>query len=193
MPPEEADTVRRLFTLYGEDGRSIGAIARQLTAEHMPTRRGAPQWERSVVWGRLRHPAYTGQAAYRTTQAVPRKRATKQANDHGYYPKHVNASWRQRPREAWLLIDVPRLISPGLFERAGRQLEANKKRAPRHNTRYPYLLSGLLRCQIGGYALYGTPAAHAKYKRCSYRCAGQDGSRWPQGRVYTGHPMRVEV
>jgi site-specific DNA recombinase len=191
--PAEADTVRRIFKLYVEDGLSMAAIARQLTAERIPTRRGAPQWERSVVWGILRNPAYMGQAAYRKTQAVPRKRATKQANDHGYYPKHVNSSSRQRPREEWLLIDVPRLISPGLFARAGRQLEANKKRSPRNNKRYPYLLSGLLRCQICGYALYGKPASNSKYKRCYYRCAGQDGCRWPQGRVCSGHPIRVEA
>jgi site-specific DNA recombinase len=132
--PEEADTVRRIFKLYVEDGLSIAAIARQLTADHIATRCGAPQWERSVVWGMLRNPAYTGQAGYGKTRAVPRKRATKQANDHGYYPKHVNSSSRQRPREEWHLIDVPRLISPGLFERAGRQLETNKKRSPRQQT-----------------------------------------------------------
>jgi hypothetical protein len=43
--------VRRIFTLYVEEGRSIGAMAKYLTAQQIPTRRGAPQWERSVVWG----------------------------------------------------------------------------------------------------------------------------------------------
>jgi site-specific DNA recombinase len=87
--PHEAEIVRRVFTLYVDDGLSIGAIARTLTADHIPTRRGAPQWERSVVWGMLRNPAYTGQAAYRKTQAVSRQRPTKLANDHGFYPKHA--------------------------------------------------------------------------------------------------------
>ena len=68
--PQEADIVRRVFTLYINEGLSIGAIARALSADHIPTRRGAPQWERSVVWGMLRNPAYTGQAAYRKTQAL---------------------------------------------------------------------------------------------------------------------------
>ena len=49
--PQEADIVRHIFTLYGEAGRRIGAIATHLTAQPMPTRRGAPQWERSVGWG----------------------------------------------------------------------------------------------------------------------------------------------
>lgn len=191
--PQEADIVRRVFKRYVDDGLSIGAIARELTADRIATRRGAAQWERSVVWGMLRNPAYTGQAAYRKTQAVSRQRPTKQANDHGFYPKHVHSSSRQRPREEWLMIAVPRLISERLFERAARQLEANKKHAPRNNKRYEYLLSGLLRCQSCGYSIYGKPASNSKYKRCYYRCMGQDGHRWPQGRVCAGHPIRVEV
>jgi len=191
--PQEADVVRRVFNLYVDEGLSIGAIARVLTADHIPTRRGAPQWERSVVWGMLRNPAYTGQAAYRKTQAVSRQRPTKQANDHGFYPKHVHSSSRQRPQDEWFFISVPRLISSPLFERASRRLEVNKKHAPRNNKRYEYLLSGLLRCQSCGYSIYGKPASNSKYKRCYYRCMGQDGHRWAQGRVCAGHPIRVEA
>ena len=191
--PQEAEIVRRVFKLYVDEGLGIGAIARELTADHIPTRRGAPQWERSVVWGMLRNPAYTGEAAYRKTQAVPRNHATKQAHDHEFYPKQVNSSRRQRPRDEWLLISVPQIISPQLFERAGRQLAFNKKHAPRNNKRHQYLLSGLLRCQRCGYAIYGKPASGSKYKRCYYRCRGQDGHLLPQGRVCGGHPIRVEV
>jgi site-specific DNA recombinase len=55
------------------------------------------------------------------------------------------------------------------------------------------LLSGLIRCQQCGYALYGKPASNSKYKRLYYRCAGQDGHRWKDGRVCTAHPIRVEA
>jgi site-specific DNA recombinase len=72
MHPQEADIVRRLFQLYVEEGLSMEAITRHLTAQQIPTRHGAPQWHRSVVWGMLRNPAYQGQAAYRKTQAVAR-------------------------------------------------------------------------------------------------------------------------
>jgi site-specific DNA recombinase len=41
----------------------------------------------------------------------------------------------------------------------------------------PYVCHGLLPCD------------RARY----YRCMGQDGYRWPQGRVCAGHPIRVEV
>jgi site-specific DNA recombinase len=191
--PQEADIVRRIFQLYVEEGLSMEAIARYLTAQQLPTRHGAPQWHRSVVWGMLRNPAYMGQAAYRKTQAVARHRPTKAAHDHRYYPKVVHSSARQRPKTDWLFIPVPRIISPHLFARARRQLEANKRQAARHNTRYEYLLSGRLRCQSCGYALYGKPVSAPNNPRRYYRCLGQDGHRWAQGRVCAGHPIRVEV
>ena len=58
---------------------------------------------------------------------------------------------------------------------------------------YEYLLSGRLRCQSCGYALYGKPVSAPNNPRRYYRCLGQDGHRWAQGRVCAGHPIRVEV
>ena len=191
--PQEADIVRRIFQLYVEEGLSMEAIARDLTAQQIPTRHEAPQWHRSVVWGMLRHPAYQGQAAYRKTQAVARNRPTKAAHDQRYYPKGVHASTRQRPQTAWLFLSVPPISSPRLFARAGRQLEAHKRQASRNNKRYEDVLRGRLRCQRCGYALYGKPVAAPTNPRRDYRCRGQDGHRWAQGRVCAGHPMRVEV
>jgi site-specific DNA recombinase len=189
----EAAVVQRVFHLLVDEVQSIGAIARLLTAEQIPTRRDVGRWERSVIWAMLRNPAYTGQAAYRKTEVVERKRPTKQARDHTFYPKHVHSSTRDRPREDWIRIPVPALISEAVFERAHERLEANKRFSPRNNKRYEYLLSGLIRCQQCGYALYGKPASNSKYKRLYYRCAGQDGHRWKDGRVCTAHPIRVEA
>ena len=189
----EAAVVQRVFQLLVNEQQSIGAIARRLTTEQIPTRRDVGRWERSVVWAMLRNPAYTGQAAYRKTEVVERKRPTKQARDHTFYPKHVHSSTRDRPREDWIRIPVPALISEAVFERAHERLEANQRFSPRNNKRYEYLLSGLVRCQQCGYALYGKPASNSKYKRLYYRCAGQDGHRWKEGRVCTAHPVRVEA
>jgi site-specific DNA recombinase len=191
--PQEADMVRRIFTLYVEEGLSMTAMANRLTAEQIPTRRGASQWHRSVIWGRLRNPAYTGQAAYRKTQAVTRNRPTKKAYDGSYYPKQVHSSARQRPQEDWIFIRVPPIISPHLFERARRQLEINKRQSSRNNKRYEYLLRGRLRCQTCGYTLYGKSVSGVTPPRAYYRCLGQDRHRWAQGRVCAGHPIRVEV
>lgn len=141
----------------------------------------------------VRKPAYTGQAAYRKTASVERTRPTKQARAHSFYPKQVHSSSRDRPQEDWIRIPVPALISEAVFQQAHDRLEENKRFSPRNNKRYEYLLSGLLRCQQCGYALYGKPASNSKYKRLYYRCAGQDGYRWKDKRVCGAPPVRVEA
>ncbi|MEJ7710818.1 MAG: recombinase zinc beta ribbon domain-containing protein [Pyrinomonadaceae bacterium] len=80
-----------------------------------------------------------------------------------------------------------------IYNKTRARLEENKRFSPRNNTKFEYLLSGLLRCQECGYALYGKSASNSKYKRCYYRCAGQDGHRWTNGRVCSSHPVRVEA
>ena len=189
----EAEVVKKVFHLLVDQGMSIGAIARELTRAQIPTRNDVGRWERSVVWAMLRNPAYTGHAAYRKTKVVERVRPTKQAYDHSFYPKHVHSSTRDRPREEWIEIPVPALISEDVYNKTRARLEENKRFSPRNNTKFEYLLSGLLRCQECGYALYGKSASNSKYKRCYYRCAGQDGHRWTTGRVCSSHPVRVEA
>jgi site-specific DNA recombinase len=146
----EAAIVRRVFHLLVNEQQSIGAIARVLSAEQIPTRRAVGKWERSVVWAMVRNPASTGQAAYRKTHAVERLRPTKQARDPSFYPKHAHSSSRDRPPEDWIRIPVPALISEAVFQHAHERLEANKRLSPRTNKKSEYLLSGLLRCQQCG-------------------------------------------
>jgi site-specific DNA recombinase len=194
--PHEAEVVRQIFTWFTEEHLSIDAIARRLTREQIPTRHQHGGWNASVLWNLLRNPAYMGRAAYQKTQVVPRTRVIKSARERGYYPKHVNSSCRPRPRDEWIYIPVPAIVSPSLFQRAQTQLAENKKFAARHRRPQRYLLSGLLHCQRCGYALYGKPSQHEKEaarQPCYYRCKGQDGYRFVTGRVCQGRPLRVEL
>jgi site-specific DNA recombinase len=77
----EAEVVKQVFHLLVDQHLSLGAIARKLTLDRVPTRRDVGRWERSVIWAMLRNPAYTGRAAYRKTEAVARARPTKPAHD----------------------------------------------------------------------------------------------------------------
>jgi site-specific DNA recombinase len=179
----EAEVVKQVFHMLIEQWISIGEIARRLTNIRIPTRNDVGHWGRSVVWLMLKNPAYIGKAAYGKTQVIDRKRPTKLAYDRNFYPKHIHSSTRNRPQEGWITILVPAIISEALFKKAQEQLEENKRFSPRNNKKNEYLLSGMLRCKECGYALYGNPASNSKYNRCYYRCMGQDGYRWPKGRV----------
>ena len=67
----EARVVRRVYQMYTIEGLSIGEITRQLNSEGVPARR-ASRWERSVVWGVLRNPAYRGVACFGKTRISAR-------------------------------------------------------------------------------------------------------------------------
>jgi site-specific DNA recombinase len=191
--PQQALIVRRIFHLYTVEFNSIGAIARQLTAEKVPSRTGKGHWERSSIWGMLKNPAYMGKAAFRKTRSVQREKLTKPTRENHGYSKHALSSSRDRPKEDWIFIPVPAIIDEKTFHLAQERLQENKKLSPRNNKKHHYLLSGLLSCKRCGYSLYGNPASNSRYHRCYYRCMGQDGYRWPTGRVCDGHPVRVEV
>ena len=55
---------------HADDGASIADLARWLTSQGAPTRTGKTHWDRSVVWGMLRNPAYAGRAVFGKTQVL---------------------------------------------------------------------------------------------------------------------------
>ena len=187
----EADVVRRIFALYTEQGHSINAIARWLTAAPIPTRSGTARWERSTVWGLLRNPAYAGQACYGKTVPHPRQRITRPLRQRTTGPRRNSAN-RERPRQDWIAIPVPALVSEATFARAQEQLEQNKHHAPRR-TLEPTLLQGMLVCRQCGYALYRTSTRTSKQKLTYYRCLGSDRYRHLKGPGCTNRPIRQDA
>ena len=66
----EAAIVAELFRRYTDDGAAIADLRRWLEEQKVPTRTGKARWDRSVVWGMLRNPAYAGTAVFGKTQVV---------------------------------------------------------------------------------------------------------------------------
>jgi len=71
----EAALVAELFRRYADDGASIAELARWLSEQGVPTRTGKHRWDRRVIWGMLRNPAYAGRAAFGKTMVVRVPRA----------------------------------------------------------------------------------------------------------------------
>jgi site-specific DNA recombinase len=96
-----------------------------------------------------------------------------------------------RPRERWLEIPVPAIVSEETFARVARRLEDNKRFAAR-NTKVPSLLQGLAACPACGYGYYRTSARTARRKIYYYRCLGSDDYRYEGGRVCGNQPVRAD-
>ncbi len=69
---DEAALVAEMFRRYADDGASIADLARWLTGQGVPTRTGKSRWDRGVIWGMLRNPAYAGHGGVRQDPGHPR-------------------------------------------------------------------------------------------------------------------------
>jgi site-specific DNA recombinase len=186
----EADVVRMVFDAYTQEGLSINAIARLLNQRQIATRHDDTRWERSTVWAMLRNPAYRGRACYGKTELRPRQRITRPLRQRNRLPSRNSAS-HERPRQDWIEIAVPALVSDETFELAQEQLERNRRFSPRR-TSEPSLLQGLLVCRQCGYALYRTSTRTSKRKLYYYRCLGSDAYRHLRGALCHNRPVRQD-
>ena len=186
----EAPVVREMFRRYAEDGESIGRIARWLAEQGVPTRTGKAGWNTATIWGILRNPAYSGQAAYGKTHATDQPvRETRHARQRGQRSARV-AREHVNPEE-WKPIAVPALVTAERFALVQQQLARNTRFSPR-NTRRPSLLQGILTCRECGYAYYRCSTRNKNgLLREYYRCSGTDGHRRPEGRVCDNRPVRL--
>ena len=186
----EAEVVRTVFDWYTRTGLSIGAITRELNQGQVPTRSGNGRWERSTVWAVLRNPAYAGRACFGKTKRRERQRITRRIRQRGSPPPRQSASY-DCPRQEWIEIPVPALVSEEAFALAQEQLQKNKQFASRRTIR-PTLLQSLLVCQHCGYALSGASGGRKHRKLYYYRCIGSDSWRHLHGPVCQNRPVRQD-
>jgi site-specific DNA recombinase len=166
----EAEIVRQIYRWYvegDETGRKLGAyaIAKRLTAARVPTRMdidgrvgkrslGACQWNASSVMLILRSETYAGLWHWN------RRRRTS-----------ATTTAKREPGD-WYSVEVPAIVSREVWEAAGRQAQANNKRALR-NTRHTYTLR--LRLTCGN--CRGSYTGEYRKGRRYYRCAGTIAQR----------------
>jgi len=188
---DEAALVTEMFRRYADDGASIADLARWLTSRGVLTRTGKTRWDRSVIWGMLRNPAYAGAAVFGKTQVLQESPGlNRRARLEGRTTPRASRTV-DRPRGQWTQIPVPAIVSTGTFERAQQRLADNKRYASR-NTKVPSLLQGLAACSACGYGYYRTSTRTTNKKIYYYRCLGSDDYRYEGGRVCGNKPVRAD-
>ena len=187
---KEAEVVRQIYKLYTEDGLSIADIVRWLNKNNIATRKGISKWERTTVWAMLRNPAYKGTACYGKTKSTERKKITRLLRKRGGFSPRCSSTV-ERPKEDWIEIPVPAIVSEDVFFRSGERLEENKAYAKRR-TIEPTLLQGMMACNKCGYAYYRTSTRTSRRKLYYYRCLGSDNYRWENGALCDSKPIRQD-
>ena len=187
----EACVVRRVYEMYTVEGLSIGEITRRLNTERIATRK-ASRWERSVVWALLRNPAYRGLACFGKTRVSTRMRVMRPQRRRGVTTPSTTAG-HERPREEWIEVPVPALVTEESFARAQELLHQNKIRS-RRRTIAPSVVQGLVSCAKCGYAFSRTSTQTSARKIHYYKCIGSDSWRKLGGPVCdNGRFIRQEL
>src|SRR3990167_8242764 len=139
---EEATLVRKIFSWIGQERLSVGENCRRLKNENIFSPKGKSYWDRRVIWGMLKNPAYKGQAAFGKTKVGPRLPAVRPQRHSSEQPRKNN-SFYDVEKENWIYIPVPAIIEESLFDAAQDQLAENKKTFRMTRRGAVHLLQGL--------------------------------------------------
>jgi site-specific DNA recombinase len=170
---EEAAMVRQAFVWYAEEGTSLLSLVKKLNASPWQTRGGKKQWNSSTVRAILECEWYIGRAYYNRIKNQVRERTREEIAQGA--PRRIVKT--ERPRSEWITVLVPRIVDDDLFERVQQRIQENRHFAERRLKRKrTYLLRGLLKCGMCGYAYLGmTQPTRSpdrpgfRYYRCSAR------------------------
>jgi site-specific DNA recombinase len=188
---EQAVVVRNVYAWYTSEGLSIAAIVRRLNAQSVPTRKRLSRWERSTVWAMLRNPAYKGSACFGKTKQAERQRITRPLRLRGGYAA-CNSANHERPREEWIEIPVPAIVSETVFDLAQERLQENKRLSSRRTVEWS-IVQGLVSCRKCGYGMCRTSTRTSARKIHYYRCLGSDGWRHLNGPLCDNRPVRQDL
>jgi site-specific DNA recombinase len=194
---EEARVVRQVFAWVGGERLTIGEVCRRLTHAGEVTRTGKTVWDRSVVWGILKNPAYQGAAAFGKTRQGPLRPRLRAQRGRPVHPRRA-VSVSDVPAEEWITIAVPAIVEPAVFAAVQEQLQVNQHHARQSRRGARYLLQGLVQCQQCGYAFYGKPVSRKAAKGhvrayAYYRCLGTDAYRFGGERVCENTQVRTDL
>jgi len=188
---EEARVVREMFTWIGQDRLTLGMVQRRLEAAGERTRGGTTRWDRGTIHKMLRDPAYAGTAAYGKTRPAPTPPRLRPIRGQAAYPRRAGGT-HPVPREDWIMIPVPAVVSATLYAAVQEQLDENRRRARQRGEGAGHLLAGLACCGCCGYAYAAASSTSRGHSSAYYRCTGTEPHRFGGTRVCDNRSIRLD-
>ena len=171
---QEAAVVQQIFAWYTEEGWSLKKIATQLNEKGVPVRRKGGRWGAGRISVILDQTAYAGKAYYNRYRTRPETvgRRKKQGRGRLVAPDKV-----LRPRDEWIAVDTPAILTQEVWQRAQEQRMHNQRFSQRNNHKQFYLLRGLLVCGVCDGLMIGK--SRHKHPYTYYRCERGGKHRLP--------------
>lgn len=159
--PQQAEIARLIFYKLGMEGMGTVALCQYLE-ERFPPPRNYQHWQPGMIRDIIRNPLYKGEF-----YANRRQRVKVPAKDQRIgEPVRMVERFIERPREEWILVPVPPLVSERLWNAANVMLDKHGKMSSR-NGKNAYLLTGLLQCAECGAAYNGRTHRQASLRDSS--------------------------
>ncbi|MEO8396351.1 MAG: recombinase family protein [Chloroflexota bacterium] len=159
---DEAAIIRLIYSRC-RAGDTLRQIAKDLEGAGVPPPKQYKHWEPTQLRVFIKNEVYMRDFyAHRwlhTTEQKPSK--------DGLSTRTVKVS-TQRPREEWIRVPVPAIVSAEEWEAANVIMKKNQKTA-RRNAKVPYLLTGLVRCAYCGWNYAGTTSRSRKTNNITSR------------------------
>ncbi|MEM7130242.1 MAG: recombinase family protein [Chloroflexota bacterium] len=170
--PEESLIVELIFQKVALEGMSTRAVAYYLEGRIPPPRK-YQYWEPRQIGLFIRNPVYKGEFVCHRWEHVKVPAKHQRPGE----PIRMVSAKRERPRDEWIIVPVPPLVSEELWEAANAMMDKNAKMSSR-NSKLKYLLTGLTECAECGYAYSGACRTYhrkdgGKTLTRSYRCTSR--------------------
>jgi len=147
--PEQADIVKLIFHKVGVEGMSSRALCRYLEGRFPPPGRYS-YWQPNQICLFIRNTVYKGEFYANRVQVATLPALRQRPGE----PVRMTQRNVERPREEWILVPVPPLVSKELWDAANAMLAKHWQMAKR-NGKAQFLLTGLLKCAECGYSYSG--------------------------------------
>ena len=156
--PEEAEIIRQIYLLFMQ-GKTANAIAKQLTADGVPTPGGKSVWQTSTINSILQNEKYRGDARLQkkfTVDFLQKKMKVNEGEVPQYYVENSH----------------PAIIDPQEWDLVQAEISRRKKYGRQYSS-HSIFSSKLICGDCGGY--YGSKVWHStdKYKRTVWQCNGK--------------------
>lgn len=153
--PEQAEIVRRIYRAFMH-GKTVGAIARELTADGIPTPGGKVKWQSSTVESILRNEKYRGDARLQkkfTVDFLQKKMKVNEGEVPQYYVENSH----------------PAIVEPEEWDLVQAEFTRRKELGKRYSSNS--IFSSMIFCGDCG-AMYGSKVWHStdKYRRAIWQC-----------------------
>ena len=165
----EASIVRQIFVWVGVEGLRLRQVSLRLAERGIKPRLGK-RWGQSTLAGIVHNSVYIGRAHHQKYESIE----PKQPRDNRRYRRRLKTSYRRRPEHEWIAVSVPAIVDEALFMKAQQKLLDNRRQTA-GQAKHPYLLRGLLYCDVCGRKMWGFGTDFGKHsERRYYTCNAHD-------------------